>query len=587
MFDEPREPGSEFATANNVPPRLSFSALSKTFGATRALKKVSLEIWPGEIHGLVGQNGSGKSTLIKILAGFYEPDAGSRLSIDGAPVRLPLRPGDYSQFGISFVHQDLALIPSLTVLENLRVSELCLKPRWYISWKKEIRAAQALLTEFALDLDPLTKIEEVDIGSRALLAILRAMDGMRKGSAAFRADPSSSKKEEDAEGERKATEKIYLPQRHRERGVQKLKNSGELTSLGASEPNNSPAPNGIQEAKGLLVLDEPTPFLARRDVERLFSLARRIKAQGASVLFVSHDLDEVLTLTDRVTVIRDGAVVGTFNSKEVTKSDLIEQIIGHPLLVESGDASGKHNLNNAPPVVRVTGLTGEYVDGISFELREGEILGMSGLLGSGFADVPYLLFGAKQAAAGTLSIREKSFSLTDLNPSEAVENGIALIPVDRRGDGVGEGLSLVENISLPVLNHFGPWCLQHSSLRNTVEAVVREFDIRPGDAENRVGNLSGGNQQKVLLAKWLQTKPKMILLDEPTQGVDVGAREQIYQILKRQATSGTMIICASSDYEELATLCSRVLIFSHGRIVEELVGNQLTKEAIAQRCHLG
>ena len=201
--------------------------------------------------------------------------------------------------------------------------------------------------------------------------------------------------------------------------------------------------------------------------------------------------------------------------------------------------------------------------------------------------MPYLLFGAKQAAAGTLSIREKSFSLTDLNPSEAVENGIALIPVDRRGDGVVEGLSLVENISLPVLNHFGPWCLQHSSLRNTVEAVVREFDIRPGDAENRVGNLSGGNQQKVLLAKWLQTKPKMILLDEPTQGVDVGAREQIYQILKRQATTGTMIICASSDYEELATLCSRVLIFSHGRIVEELVGNQLTKEAIAQRCHLG
>ncbi len=580
MFDEQREPGSEFATAKNVPPRLSFSALSKTFGATRALKKVSLEVWPGEIHGLVGQNGSGKSTLIKVLAGFYEPDAGSRLSIDGAPVRLPLRPGDYSQFGISFVHQDLALVPSLTVLENLRVSELCLKPRWYISWKKEIRAAQALLTEFALDLDPLTKIEEVDIGSRALLAILRAMAGMRKGSAAFPADQA-------AEGERKATEKIYLPQRHRERGVQKLRNSGELTSLGASELNDSPAPNGIKEGKGLLVLDEPTPFLARRDVERLFSLARRIKAQGASVLFVSHDLDEVLTLTDRVTVIRDGAVVGTFNSKEVTKSGLIEQIIGHPLLVESGDASGKQNLQNAVPAVKVTGLTGEYVDGISFELREGEILGMSGLLGSGFTDVPYLLFGAKQAAAGTLSIREKSFSLTDLNPSEAVKHGIALIPVDRRGDGVVEGLSLVENISLPVLNHFGPWCLQHSSLRNTVEALVREFDIRPGDAENRVGNLSGGNQQKVLLAKWLQTKPKMILLDEPTQGVDVGAREQIYQILKRQAATGTMIICASSDYEELATLCSRVLIFSHGRIVEELVGNQLTKEAIAQRCHLG
>src|SRR3984957_4866491 len=188
----------EFLTAKNLPARLSFAGLSKTFGATRALNKVSLEVLAGEIHGLVGQNGSGKSTLIKVLAGFYEPDAGSRLSIDGAPVRLPLRPGDYSQFGISFVHQDLALIPSLTVLENLRVSELCLKPRWYISWKEEIRAAKELLEEFALDLDPLTKIEEVDIGSRALLAILRAMNGMRKGQTGLRANPISSKAEEAA-----------------------------------------------------------------------------------------------------------------------------------------------------------------------------------------------------------------------------------------------------------------------------------------------------------------------------------------------------------------------------------------------------
>jgi ribose transport system ATP-binding protein len=556
VFDDQGEQRRDFATAENVPARLSFTALSKTFGATRALNKVSLDVWAGEIHGLVGQNGSGKSTLIKVLAGYYEPDAGSRLSIDGAPVRLPLRPGDYSQFGISFVHQDLALIPSLTVLENLRVSELCLEPRWYISWKEEIRAAKELLEEFALELDPLSKIEEVDIGSRALLAILRAMNGMRKGQAGLRANPTSSKAEKAA-------------------------------SSGDSYRNNSPNPNETNEGRGLLVLDEPTPFLARTDVERLFSLARRIKAQGASVLFVSHDLDEVLNLTDRVTVIRDGAVVGTFDSNEVTKSDLIEQIIGHSLLIGSGDASEKQNFKSATPAVTVTGLTGEYVHGISFGIREGEIVGLSGLLGSGFTDVPYLLFGAKQAAAGTLSLRETAYSLTDLRPSEAVENGIVLIPVERRGEGLVEELSIVENISLPILQHFGPWRIQHSNLRKTVENLVREFDVRPGDPDNRVGNLSGGNQQKVLLAKWLQTKPKLILLDEPTQGVDVGAREQIYQILKKQAATGTMILCASSDYEELATLCSRVLIFGHGRIVEELVGTQLTKDAIAQRCHLG
>src|SRR5580693_6175628 len=188
----------EFATVNNVPARLSFAALSKTFGATRALNKVSLDVLAGEIHGLVGQNGSGKSTLIKVLAGYYEPDAGSRLSIDGAPVRLPLRPGDYSQYGISFVHQDLALIPSLTILENLRVNELCLKPRWYISWRDEIRATKELLEEFDLDLDPLTKIEEVDVGSRALLAILRAMDGMRRGHNGLLAKPASSSAEKAA-----------------------------------------------------------------------------------------------------------------------------------------------------------------------------------------------------------------------------------------------------------------------------------------------------------------------------------------------------------------------------------------------------
>jgi ribose transport system ATP-binding protein len=212
---------------------------------------------------------------------------------------------------------------------------------------------------------------------------------------------------------------------------------------------------------------------------------------------------------------------------------------------------------------------------------------MSGLLGSGFTDVPYLLFGAKQAVDGNLRIRDESYPLPDFNPWEAVEAGIALIPVDRRGEGVVEELSIAENISLPVLKQFGPWCLQHSNLRRTAEKLVREFDVRPLDPENRVGNLSGGNQQKVLLAKWLQTEPKLILLDEPTQGVDVGAREQIYQILKKQAATGTMIICASSDYEELATLCTRVLIFGRGRIVEELVGTQLTKEAIAHRCHVG
>jgi ribose transport system ATP-binding protein len=224
---------------------------------------------------------------------------------------------------------------------------------------------------------------------------------------------------------------------------------------------------------------------------------------------------------------------------------------------------------------------------VSFNVREGEIVGMSGLLGSGFTDVPYLLFGAIPAAGGSFRMGKRSYSLTEINPAGAVESGIALIPVDRRGQGLVEDLSMVENISLPVLKDFGPWYLQHPNLKRATESLVRDFEVRPADPNNRVGNLSGGNQQKVLLAKWLQTKPRLILLHEPTQGVDVGARQQIYQILKEQAAAGTMIICASSDYEELATLCSRVLIFSRGSIVAELVGPQLTKNMIAQRCQVG
>jgi ribose transport system ATP-binding protein len=543
-------------TVTKLPARLSFVGLSKTFGGTRALSKVSLDVLAGEIHGLVGQNGSGKSTLIKVLAGYYEPDAGSQLSIDGTPVRLPLRPGDCRHYGISFVHQDLALIPSLTILENLRVNELCLKPRWYISWKDEIRATKELLEEFNLDLDPLTRIEEVDVGSRALLAILRAMNGMRKGQTRLSTSRPSLNPEKE----------FALP-----RSSPKDLNDARATILG----------------RGLLVLDEPTPFLAGTDVERLFTLARRIKAQGASVLFVSHDLDEVLALTDRVTVIRDGTAVNTLVSEEVTKSDLVEQIIGHPLSITGSKVPGTERMTSGTPPVAVSDLAGEYVHGVSFEIREGEILGMSGLLGSGFTDVPYLLFGARKALTGLMRIGKSSHSLNEITPSIAVEKGMALIPVDRRGQGLVEELSIVENISLPVLKDFRPWRLQHSKLRRSVKNLISEFDVRPVNPASRVGNLSGGNQQKVLLAKWLQTKPKLILLHEPTQGVDVGAREQIYQILKEQTAAGTIILCASSDYEELATLCTRVLIFSHGKIVEELAGKELTKNAIAHRCQVG
>jgi ribose transport system ATP-binding protein len=505
-------------------PRLEFNHLSKTFAATRALKDLSLLVYPAEIHGLVGQNGSGKSTLIKVLAGYYEPDPGSELRIDGNPVRLPLKPGEYRQYGIEFVHQDLALIPSLTVLENLRAQDLCLKGGWYISWKDEIQAARDLMKQFDLDLDPLARMEDIAVGTRALLAIIRATDAMQ-----------------------------------RKRG----------------------AGQG-----GLLILDEPTAFLSGTDVKRLFALIRQIKGRGASVIFVSHDIDEVLEITDRVTVIRDGALIVTLPTVEANKEMLIEKIVGHPLPEKDSMTIQSESTDDLPPKIVVQDLSGGYVRGVSLEILENEILGITGLHGSGFNDVPSLLFGALPALTGLLTIHGKTFQLREMTPWKALEAQVALIPVDRRGAGLVEDLTIVENVSLPVLKEFNPWCLKHAKLRANTATLLKDFEVRPSNGENPVRNLSGGNQQKVLLAKWLQTHPSLILLDEPTQGVDIGAREQIYQVLQNQADSGTAILCASSDYEELAILCHRVLIFSSGRIVEELKGAQLTKENIAQRIHI-
>jgi ribose transport system ATP-binding protein len=516
--------GTRQPAVGRLCPRLEFKNLSKTFGSTRALKNVTFTVHPAEVHALVGQNGSGKSTLIKILAGYHNPDSGAELWIDGKPVRLPMQPGKYRQYGISFVHQELALILSITVLENLRAEELCLQGKWYISWKEEIRAAKDLLSRFELDIDPLAKVEDIAPGSRALLAIVRAVEAMR------------------------------------ERG-------------------------GLGEG-GVLVLDEPTAFLPREDVERLFSIMRLIVAQGASVIFVSHDVDEVLEIADRITVIRDGSVVATVPTNETTKEALVEKIVGHPLPAGHGKKLSSGSSNSGIPKIIIRGLTGGSVKGISIEAHRGEILGLTGLLGSGFSDIPPLLFGAMRATEGRLILDNVSYELRAMNPCKAIEARLVLIPVDRRSEGLVEALTVVENMSLPILRKFNRWRLNHAGIVRNTRTLIADYEIRPADPQKKVGELSGGNQQKVLLAKWLQTKPLLVLLNEPTHGVDVGAREQIYGILKRQAASGTTVLCASSDCEELAMICNRVLIFSRGEVVEELAAGELVKEHIAQRTHI-
>jgi ribose transport system ATP-binding protein len=501
--------------------RLSLRGLSKAFGGTQALRGVDLDVLPGEVHGLLGENGSGKSTLIKVLAGVHAPEAGE-LRVDGEAVRLPLATGQFRELGMSFVHQDLGLVDSLSVLENLRVADIAAsRSRFRISWRKERARARTTFERYGVRLDPSASIGSLKPVERALLAIVRAIE--------------------------------------------------EIRSVGRGH--------------GLLILDEPTVFLPKEGVERLFSLVRDVAAAGTSILFVSHDLDEVREITDRVTVLRDGSLVGTVVTAETGERQFVEMIIGRQL-ASLGEVQHA-NLSGQRVGVAVSALTGRSVRDVSFEMHEGEVVGLTGLLGSGFEEVPHLLYGARQARSGLLMLRGVPIDLTHLRPVGAIAAGLALIPADRKTDGSVGSLPVDENIALPVLDRYASGIgLDRRKMRRETGKLMAEFDVRPNDPSLPYGALSGGNQQKALLAKWFQTEPKLLLLDEPTQGVDVGARQQIYELIRTAAQErGMHVLCASSDYEQLASLCDRVIVFGRGRVWRELAGPEVTKERIIEQSY--
>jgi ribose transport system ATP-binding protein len=506
---------------SRLPPVLAARHVSKSFGGERALDDVDITVEAGEVHGLLGENGSGKSTLLRTLAGYHAPATGAELEVRGNPVGLPLAAGEFRRLGMSFVHQDLALIPSLSVVENLRLGELSTERRLHISWREERRRAKETLARFGIGINPTAPVATLTPAERALLAIVRALEDL---------------------------------------------------------PGGGPSGEG-----GLLALDEPTSYLPETGRRRLFRLIRQVADAGSGVLFVSHDLNEAREVSDRLTVLRDGRRVGTVSAAEVSNADLLEMIVGVPV---AAVRPPRRAPTAAGVAASIRGLEGAVAQDVSLELVRGEIVGLTGLAGSGFEEIPYLLFGASPCRSGRLALDGTELDLTVVTPDRALRAGLALLPADRQTQGSVASLPLVDNVTLPTLHRYTKRLrLRRRRMLDDTATLLEDYDVRPRRPKALYRALSGGNQQKAELAKWLSTSPPLLVLDEPTRGVDVGARQQIMKMIRDVAGEGSAVIVSSGDHEQLDALCDRVLVFSGGEVVKELSGTELTREAIARECH--
>jgi ribose transport system ATP-binding protein len=482
--------------------------MSKSFGATRALSSVSLEISAGEVHALVGQNGSGKSTLIKLLAGFHEPENGSVVAVEGTPVPLG-HPAASREAGFRFVHQDLALVNDLSVVENLGLGRgFSTGFGGRIRWRQERREATSMMRELGFELDVRRPVGELAQAERTGVAIARALWDWQA------------------------------------------------------------------DAK-VLVLDEPTAALPSAEVEVLFAAIRRVAERGLGVLYVSHRLDEIFAIADRVTVLRDGRKVGTFGTEKMAEGRLVSLMIGEAVLRSDAPARPR----GGSPVLEAFGLSGKQVRGVDFNAYAGEVLGFVGLTGSGREEILELIFGARRRG-GVVRVLGSDVPIGD--PRASVARGIALVPADRHRQGVVLEMSVKENSTLTGLK---PFRTRLGAIRRRLElAEVRTWlarlDVRPPDPAKTLFHLSGGNQQKVVLGKWLRLGPRVLLLDEPTQGIDIGAKALIHGLIRQAADEGAAVVVATSDDEEICDVCDVVYVLLDGQLVAERRRSELSVDEL-------
>jgi simple sugar transport system ATP-binding protein len=479
----------------------------KEFAGARALSGVDFRLFPGEIHALLGENGAGKSTLIKVLTGVHPLDGGT-VALDGRPVRVT-GPLQAQQLGISTVYQEVNLCQNLSVAENILIGREPVRAG-RIQWKELHRRAAELVTRLGLDLDVSAPVGSYPLAVQQLVAIIRA--------------------------------------------------------VGISDAAEGPGGSGAK----VLILDEPTSSLDRGEVEELFALMRRLKDEGMAILFVSHFLDQIYEVCDRMTVLRNGTLVGEHMVADLDQMQLVQLMLGKDL--DQLEELSEHHARPAAgePLLTAEGLgrTGGIAP-FDLEVRSGEVLGLAGLLGSGRTELARLLFGADVADSGSVEIDGGRVALRA--PNDAIGRKVAFLSENRRTEGLVPDLTVRENILLALQAARG-WTrpIPVSQRDELVAKYITALDIRPADPEAQVSSLSGGNQQKVLLARWLLTQPRLLILDEPTRGIDVGAKAEIQKLVVSLSEEGMAVVYISAELEEVLRLSHTIGVLRDRRLVARM-----------------
>lgn len=490
-----------------TPPLLEMRHISKRFDSTQALEDVSLSLYPGEIHALLGENGAGKSTLIKIMTGVHSPDQGEIL-LEGRSIRIHSSV-EAQAYGIAAIYQEPLTYPDLSVAENIFISHR--QRGLVVQWGRMYREAEAILAKLDVKLDVRQPARGLTLAAQQVVEIAKA---------------------------------ISLQVR-------------------------------------VLIMDEPTASLSAHEVQQLFKLAATLREQGVAIVYISHRMEEVFTIADRVTVFRDGKHISTAPRAEVTPDSAIRDMVGRKVEEFFAQSEARRAAQRGETILaaRALGKAGVFQD-INIELHRGEVLGLAGLVGARRTDVGLALFGIAPADSGEIVFNGRSEKIT--SPEKAMRLGLAYVTEDRRQLGLSLPMSVVANITLPKLQSYLTrlGLVRQPAERATAETYRRRLNIRTPTIETPVGKLSGGNQQKVMLGKWLNLQPEVLIFDEPTRGIDVGAKADVHQMINDLAAQGVAIILISSDLPEVLAMSDRILVMREGRQMGIFARAEATQERI-------